>query len=163
MPLGQTTIVDETVLRRTEALQKEVSEIIQRFSLTVSRKAPAIELQSFPYPHAIIAYVLGCEAGFIVLRGKLRLGDSLPVVDTPFPVTVRFSLSHELDDEIEAKKRLIEEILDPDAELIWGIPPVGHSDHVELTLTLPYHAASSQLSECCACILGILTGNVQAA
>ncbi len=163
MPLVQAEIF-EMILSQIEPLQNEINELISQFSLTTQAETPAIELQVFPPHQAIVEYILWGDAGLIVLRGKLPTQEETSEdTASSYPITMRFSLSHELGDEVEDKKQRIEEIMDREVELYWGITPVGHSDHIEVTLSFPYTPHRQQLRAYCACVLGMITGKVLAA
>lgn len=153
----------EQIVSHIEPLQKEIHELINELSLTLQADSPAIEWQMFPAKQATAEYILWAEAGLIVLRAKLPCDGRRSDAIHTYPVTMRFSLSHELGEEVEEKKRRIEEILEPEAELFWGVQPIGHLDHVDLTLSFAYQPQSSLLRAYCACVLGMLTGKVMAA
>lgn len=162
MPFVQAEIF-EMILAQIEPLQSEINELISQFSLTTQAETPAVELQVLPPHQAIVEYILWGEAGLIALRGKLPSEGKQAEEAASYPVTMRFSLSHELGDELEDKKQRIEEIMDPEVDLYWGVPAVGHSDHVEVTLSFPYTPHRQQLRAYCACVLGMITGKVLAA
>ncbi|WP_134686463.1 hypothetical protein [Brevibacillus migulae] len=162
MPFAHADIFEQ-IISQIEPLQDEINELASQFSLTPQAETPAIELQvSFPH-QATVEYILWGEAGLIVLRGKLPNVKDSGEASTSFPVTMRFSLSHELGEEVEDKKRRIEEIMDTEVDLFWSVPPVGHSDHVEVTLSFAYAPNTGQLHAYCACVLGMITGKVLAA
>jgi len=153
----------EQIISHIEPLQNEINELVSEFSLTAQAETPTVELQIGAPHQATVEYILWGEAGLIVLRGKLPSAKLADEKRTSMPVTMRFSLSHELGEEVEDKKRRVEEIMDSEVDLFWNVPPVGHSDHVEVTLNFTYRPNSRQLHAYCACVLGMLTGKVLAA
>jgi hypothetical protein len=159
MPSDQFSF-DEHVACCTRGLQVDVDRLTSRFSLSVEGGTPNVELQAYPNPQAVVEYALWGEAGLISLRAKLPGSGA---ESRTFPVKMRFSLSHNLGDEVENKKVRIEEMLDAEVELFWNVSPAGLRDHVELTLFFTYVPDANQFCEYAACVLGIITGKALAA
>jgi hypothetical protein len=155
--------VFEAVSNHARSFQAEVEQLATCFSLRVEGGFPALELHVHPQFQALLEYTLWGESGVVAIRGKLQFENGEAAQCEPFPVTMKFSLSHDPAQDMEAKKQRVEEILYGDVEVFWNIPPAGHIGHVEMTATFLYQPGSGQLTEYARCVLGILTGKVLAA
>ncbi len=153
----------EVVSNHANRFQAEVDELAKRFSLRIEGGFPSLELHVHPHFQALLEYTLWGEAGVVAIRGKLQFQNQQLSQCEPFPVTMKFSLSHDPGMDIDSKKLRIEEILSGDVDLFWNVPPAGHVGHVELTLTFTYRPGSNDLCEYARCVLGILTGKMLAA
>jgi len=152
----------EAVSNHARAFQSEVEQVAKRFTLRIEGGFPSLELQVHPHFQATLEYHLWGEAGLVAIRGKLQFQSELSQCE-PFPVQMKFSLSHDPQLDMEGKQQRIEELLYGDADLSWNIPPAGHVDHVELSLSFTYRPGSGQLNEYANKVLGILTGKMLAA
>ncbi|UFJ61326.1 hypothetical protein IRT44_00100 [Anoxybacillus sediminis] len=154
--------VFEAVSECARRFQEEVAQLAERFALRVDGGFPALELQVHPHFQAILEYTLWGDAGVVVIRGKVGTQtESRPC--KPIAVTMKFSLSHDPELDIEAKKQRIEEILAGETELSWIVPPAGHVGHLELTLRFESKPGSGLVGDYARTVLGIVTGKVMAA
>jgi hypothetical protein len=152
----------EVVSNHARTFQAEVDQLAKRFSLRIEGGFPSLELHVHPHFQAMLEYTLWGETGVVAIRGKLQFQDELAQCE-PFPVNMKFSLSHDPGLDIDGKKQRIEEMLHGDVDLFWNVPPAGHVGHVELSISFTYRPGSGQLGEYARCVLGILTGKVLAA